>query len=94
MQLAIFKKEIPDDIEEIGLNPPAIERLQEVEIPVQVMVGDLDLEEKQELADRLASEIPQARNIVMPGMAHMLNMEGPELFNHSALGFLARLQAT
>jgi len=45
MQLAIFKKEIPDDIEEIELSPPAIDRLGEVAIPVQVMVGELDLEE-------------------------------------------------
>ena len=58
MQLAIFKKEIPDDAEEIDLEPPAIERLGEVRVPVQVIVGRLDLEEKLELANRLVREIP------------------------------------
>jgi len=91
MQLAIFKKGIPDDVEEIGLNPPAIERLGDVKIPIQVMVGDLDLEEKQDLVNRLASEFPEARKVVIPGVAHMLNMEEPEVFNQSVLNFLSQV---
>ncbi len=91
MQLAIFRKEIPDDIEEIELNPPAIERLDEVDIPVQVMIGELDLEEKLALADRLVSEMPKSRKVVIPGVAHMLNMEKPEVFNRSVLEFLSKI---
>ncbi len=89
MQLTIFKKEIPDDVEEIDLEPPAIERLDEIEIPVQVLVGELDLEEKLELADRLVTEIPDCKKVVIPGVAHMLNMEKPEVFNRSVLDFLS-----
>ena len=91
MQLVIFRKEIPDDIEEIDLDPPAIERLDEVKIPVQVMVGDLDLEEKLALVDRLVRELPHSRKVVIPGVAHMLNMEAADVFNRSVLDFLATM---
>lgn len=89
MQLGIFKKETPDDVEEIDLEPPAIERLGELEIPGQVLVGELDLEEKLELADRLVTEIPDCKKVVIPSVAHMLNMEKPEVFNRSVLDFLS-----
>lgn len=91
MQLNIFKKEIPGDIDEIDLEPPAIERLGEVKIPAQVMVGDLDLEEKLELADRLVREMPDCTKVVMPDVAHMLNMEKPDAFNRSVLEFLSNV---
>lgn len=88
MQSAIFRKEIPDEVEEIGPNSGAIERLGQVAIPVQVMVGELDLEEKLALADRLAAEMPDCRKVVLAGAAHMLNMEKAEAFNRSVLDFL------
>jgi len=91
MQLGIFKKEIPDDVEEIDLEPPAIQRLGEAEIPVQVMVGELDLEEKLELADRLVREVPDCKKVLIPGAAHMLNMEKPDVFNRSVLDFLSTI---
>lgn len=91
MQLNIFSKEIPEDIEEIDLDPPAIERLGEVEIPVQILVGELDLDEKLELADSLVKEMPDCRKVVIPGVAHMLNMEAPEEFNRSVLDFLSKV---
>lgn len=91
MQLAIFKKDIPDDIEEEELDPPAIERLGEVKIPVQLLIGELDLEEKLALADQLANELPQSEKVVILEVAHMLNMEKPDLFNQHVLEFLAKI---
>lgn len=89
MQLAIFQKEVPDDVEEIGLNPPAIGRLGEIEVPVQVMVGDQDLNEKLDLAETLVSGISNCTKVIIPGAAHMLNMEKPQAFNRNVLDFLA-----
>jgi len=91
MQLNIFRKEIPDNVEEIDLDPPAIERLGELGIPVQVLVGELDLEEKLELADRLVRELPDCRKVVIPGVAHMLSMEKPEEFNRIVFDFLSNI---
>jgi pimeloyl-ACP methyl ester carboxylesterase len=52
------------------------------------MVGDLDLPEKVEMADTLATEIPKAQKAVIAGVAHMLNMEKPAVFNGLVLDFL------
>jgi pimeloyl-ACP methyl ester carboxylesterase len=89
MQMNIFQKDVPDDIEEIDPDSPAIDRLDELTMPVQVLVGSLDLEEKVVLADRLEKEIPNSEKVVIPGVAHMLNMEKPEVFNSAVMKFLS-----
>lgn len=89
MQRAIFEKEIPEDVDEIDPDPPAIERLGEVRPPVLVLAGELDLEEKLALVDRLEREMPDCRKVVIPGAAHMLNMESPAAFNRAVLEFLS-----
>ncbi|MEM7064354.1 MAG: alpha/beta hydrolase [Cyanobacteria bacterium P01_B01_bin.77] len=91
MQIDIFKKDIPEDIEEIELTPPAIERLEEITIPVQIMIGELDLAEKLSLADNLLSQISKSQKVTIPGAAHMLNMEKQEVFSQSVLDFLAKI---
>ncbi len=90
MQMAAFLKEEPDDIDDIDLDPPANGRLAELQIPVQVLVGELDLEEKLLLVDRLETEIPNCQKVLIPNVAHMLNMENPVLFNKHVLEFLAK----
>jgi len=92
MQMDAFIKEIPDDIKEVGLVPPAAGRLAEIQIPVQVLVGQLDLQEKVALADDLELEIPNCQKVVLPHVAHMLNMESPELFNKHVLNFLSTIK--
>ncbi|MGB7872924.1 MAG: alpha/beta hydrolase, partial [Anaerolineales bacterium] len=67
--------------------------LGEVKIPVQVLVGDLDLEEKRKLADRLVREMPDCTKVVIPDVAHMFNMENPDEFNRSVLDFLSKVRA-
>ncbi|MEJ2247628.1 MAG: alpha/beta hydrolase [Acidobacteriota bacterium] len=91
MQMAIFRKEIPDDVDELALVPAATGRLGEVDIPVQVMIGELDLEEKHMLVDRLVREIAGSQKAVIRGAAHMLNMEQAEVFNRSVLEFLSEI---
>ena len=92
MQMNIFQKEIPDDIDEIDPDVPAVGRLGELDLPVMVMVGDLDLEEKVALADRLEQEIAGCRKIVIEGVAHMLNMEEAGVFNSAVMEFLAGIE--
>jgi pimeloyl-ACP methyl ester carboxylesterase len=89
MQLAIFQKEIPDDVAEVDLDPPAVQRLAEIDVPVLIMVGELDLDEKRAQAYQLAAAIPGATGTILPGVAHMLNMERPDQFNRCVLSFLA-----
>lgn len=91
MQRHIFEIPVPDDVEEIPLTPPAIERLDEVKAPTLVIVGNLDLEEKIVLADRLVAEMPNAKKGTVPNAAHMVNLEKPDAFNRMVLEFLAGL---
>ena len=73
------------------LDPPALARLGEVRAPTLVIVGDRDYPEKIAHARRLAAEIPQARLEIVPGVAHMVNLEAPATFNRLVLDFLGGL---
>lgn len=71
------------------LEPPAIERLGEIRVPTLVIVGDLDFSDTIAAMDVLAQGVPNARQVVFPGVAHIVNMEQPERFNATVLAFLA-----
>ncbi|MEM7029205.1 MAG: alpha/beta hydrolase [Chloroflexota bacterium] len=89
MQMKAFQADIPDDIEEIDLDPPAVGRLGDVETPTLILVGSLDLEEKLTQVDDMITKMPNARKAVIDDVAHMLNMEKPDEFNRYVLKFLA-----
>lgn len=91
MQREIFQMDVPEDVEELRLEPAANGRLAEINTPTLVLVGDLDLPETVEQAKWLAEQIPNAQYAVIPGVAHMLNMEKPTLFNQRVLDFLSDL---
>lgn len=88
MQREIFQIEMPEDVEEVRLEPTANGRLAEIAAPTLVLVGDLDLPEKVELTAWLAEQIPNAQHTVIPGVAHLPNMEKPARFNQLVLEFL------
>lgn len=71
------------------LMPPAVGRLDEVEVPTLVIVGDGDVREIFQNANTLAMGIPGASQVVvMHDVAHMLTMERPDEFNRIAIEFL------
>ena len=78
-----------DDGEQQRLEPPAIARLGEIRVPALVIVGDRDQPDMLAVADRLAGGIAGARKVVVPGVAHMVNMERPEEFSRMVRDFLA-----
>ena len=43
------------------------------------------------VADRLVREIPDCKKVLIPSVAHMLNMEKPDEFNQGVLDFLATI---
>lgn len=93
MQLEAFQKEAPEDAAWQLLEPPAIQRLDAVQAPTLILVGQLDLEEKRILARHLEREIAGATAVVVNGAAHMLSMERPQTFNRHVLDFLSTLPA-
>lgn len=73
-------------------DPPAAERLSKIRTPTLVVLGDLDMPDITAIADLLVKEIPGARKVVIPGAAHMVNMEKPAEFNRIVLDFLSGLE--
>lgn len=93
MQLEAFQKDVPEGAQWLRLSPPAIQRLDAVQAPTLILVGQLDLEEKRVLARRLEREIAGAAAVVVDGAAHMLSMERSQTFNRHVLDFLSTLPA-
>ena len=57
---------------------PAIGRLVTVRVPTLVVIGDLDTAGTRAAAERLAADVPGARLIHLPDVAHMVGMEKPD----------------
>jgi pimeloyl-ACP methyl ester carboxylesterase len=71
-----------------GIRPPSGERLSDIHVPTLIIVGERDLPDFQGIAGVLAAGITGARKVVMKGVGHMSNMEGPGAFNAIVMGFL------
>jgi pimeloyl-ACP methyl ester carboxylesterase len=69
-------------------DPPAAERLAEIQQPTLVVLGQEDVHDFHVIADRLVAEIPDARMAVIPGAGHVPGIERPEEFNRVVLEFL------
>ncbi len=76
----------------IYYEPPAAQRLGEVHAPVLIITGELDNPELVRAAEVMAAGIPGAKKVILPGCAHLLNMERPEEFNRIVLEFLAEIK--
>lgn len=88
MQMNIFSHPHPADVIEKELKPPAIVRLSSIAIPTLVVVGDKDVAEFQTISKLIARSIRHARLALMPGTAHLPNMEKPAEFNRLVRDFL------
>jgi len=69
-----------DDATATSPDPPSSERLGEVRAPTLVAVGELDQPDMIDIAKRLATDIPNATHVVLPGVAHLPPMERPAEF--------------
>lgn len=72
----------------LSLEPSAVNRLAEVNVPTLIVVGDEDRSHVLEMADTLERGIAHAKKVVIAGTAHHPNMEKPEEFNRAVLEFL------
>ena len=72
------------------LRTPAIERLTELQLPILVVVGELDMPGIHEIAGLLIEANPNAELVTIPNVAHMVNLEASEEFNQLLLDYLDR----
>lgn len=70
------------------LESPAINRLSEIKVPTTVLVGEIDLVDTKKVGDILAKQIQGARQVIIPGVGHLVNLAAPGLFNKELLQFL------
>jgi len=89
MQLFAFSLPEPEDVEEQPLTPPAITRLAEIRVPTLIIIGGQDVPEFLKISDIIAAGITGAKKVIIPGVAHLPNMEKPAEFNRIVLDFLS-----
>jgi pimeloyl-ACP methyl ester carboxylesterase len=70
------------------LEPPALDRLEQITVPTLSIAGDLDDDTVLAIADLLATRVRGARKAIIHGTAHLPNMEKPNEFNKIVLEFL------
>ena len=59
-------------------DPPAVDRLGSISVPTLVVIGDLDTIGTLAAADKMAVEVPGARIVHLPDVAHIISMEAPD----------------
>lgn len=64
-------------------------RLGQIETKTLVLLGELDEETPLAYSELLREEIPNAELVVLPGIGHLSNSEGPAAFNTAVRAFLA-----
>lgn len=73
------------------VQPPAIERLEEITAPTLVITGDRDLPDMDRIAELITDKVPGALRAVMQGADHAVNMRRPADFTARLLGFLDQI---
>ena len=71
--------------------PPAAERLSEIRVPALIIMGDQDHLSFKAITDNLHAGISGSKKVVIPGGAHIINMDRPKEFNQAVLDFLNRV---
>ncbi len=76
------------------LDPPTMRRLGDIHTPALIVAGELDNPEILRAAEVMVGAIPGAQKVVLPGCAHLPNMEKPAEFNQVVLSFLSGVLGT
>ncbi len=70
------------------VRPPDSRRLDQIQAPTLIVVGERDLPDFHTIANTLQQSIPNAQKVILPGVGHMANMEAPQRFKEVVLRFL------
>ena len=63
---------------QLPIDPPAAERLDQLTMPVLFVHGGLDFSYVELFGRHLEANVPNARLVVLPGVAHLVAVEAPE----------------
>jgi 3-oxoadipate enol-lactonase len=88
MDRALLPNEDRRDELVLPLDPPSADRIGELSVPTLVVVGEHDRPDVRQAATHLAETRSHHDVVVIPGAAHLPNLEQPEAFNRVLAGFL------
>lgn len=77
-----------NDDPRIKLAPPATDRLGEIMIPTQIILGEFDLPYYHDIAKILTDKIPNSKLHIINGAGHMTNLENEVKFNQIISSFI------
>lgn len=77
----------------IRLDPPAADRLRRLTMPVLAVAGALDVSDVWTTAQHLERTCPDARAVLVPGVAHMIALEAPDVVARLVVDLLRPLGA-
>lgn len=77
-----------DESGQIRLDPPASERLEEIDCPSLILPADHDPPVMARIAREVAGRASNARLVQIPDTDHVVNMRRPDEFNRVVLAFL------
>ena len=60
-------------------------------MPVLAIVGSLDVSDMAPVAHHLEAEVPGARALIMPDVAHLIGLEAPDALAAAILEFVTPL---
>jgi 3-oxoadipate enol-lactonase len=75
------------------MKPPASERLDRLTMPLLAIAGALDVSDVAATARHLEAQVPDARAVVMPKVAHMIGLEAPDALGRLIIDLLEPLEA-
>ena len=67
--------------------------LPDIKVPVLLLYGDADQRSPLHIAQKLHSDIPSSKLVVIEGVGHVVNAEAPEKFNTVVREFLASIDS-
>ncbi|OGW49744.1 MAG: hypothetical protein A2V62_04345 [Nitrospirae bacterium RBG_19FT_COMBO_58_9] len=82
---------IAGDLMAMAERPDSIPLLSQITCPTQIIVGELDQATPPSDAKLMADQIPNAQLAIIPGAAHLANLEQPEAFNQIVAAFATEL---
>jgi 3-oxoadipate enol-lactonase len=59
-----------------------------IQVPVLLIAGELDRQAPAPMMQRMAQKIPGAKYVMLPGLAHLPNLENPAAFDTAVLDYL------
>jgi pimeloyl-ACP methyl ester carboxylesterase len=72
---------------------PAFDRLDELDVPALLAVGEYDIAYERELTKRMAASLPNARSMTLPAVAHLPQLEEPVVVAELIADFVAGLDS-